>query len=340
VLAAAWLAGCGADDVRQEATVAAFGTVVEITVRDPDRARAEAGIAAVDRELQDLHRRWHAWEPGPLVTINRALAEGRRIELPPGMLEPILQAKRLESASAGLFNPAIGRLLALWGFHASQLPSGPPPSRDAIADLLARSPSMSDIDIENGTIGSRNPAVQMDFGAFIKGVAVERALAILQAHGLDHAIVNAGGDVGVTGSAGENPWRVGIRHPDGTGGRILAEIEAGDGEFIFTSGNYLRYREHDGVRHGHIIDPRSGYPADRIVSVTIIAEQGGTADAGATALAVAGEAEWPRIASGLGIDKVLRVDEEGRVSMTSAMRERVRLMAPQVPVSERSLPPD
>ncbi|NBB92095.1 MAG: FAD:protein FMN transferase [Gammaproteobacteria bacterium] len=304
------------------------------------RARAEAAIAAVDRELQNVHRRWHAWEPGPLETVNRAFAGGRRIELPPGMLEPILRAKRLESASEGLFNPAIGRLLALWGFHASQLPSGPPPSQDAIADLLAQSPSMTDIQIENGTIGSRNPAVQMDFGAFIKGVAVERALAILEAHGLEHAIVNAGGDVGVIGSAGGAPWRVGIRHPDGAGGRILAELEAGDGEFVFTSGNYLRYREHEGIRHGHIIDPRSGYPADRVVSVTVIAEHGGTADAGATALAVAGEAEWPRIAARLGIDKVLRVDGQGRVSMTTAMRERVRLMAPQAAVSERSLPPD
>lgn len=335
-LATSALIGCSPNEPRHRASIAAFGTIVEITIHDPDRARAERTFSAVDREMQNLHRRWHAWEPGPLDRINRAIASGRGIDVPNSMVGPILEAKRLAEDSSGLFNPAIGRLLSLWGFHASELPAGPPPPASAIAELVRTSPSMADVEIRNGRLESRNAAVQLDFGAYIKGYAVERALELLDDAGIKHAIVNAGGDLGVIGSRGTGPWRIGIRHPAGDGGQILARLELADGEFAFTSGNYLRYRSDEGIRYGHIIDPRSGYPTGHVASVTVVHGEGGPADAAATALAVAGETEWPRIAAGLGIDKVLRVDAQGRVSMTPAMRDRVRFPDPAPAVTLRS----
>lgn len=285
---------------------------------------ADAAVAAVDRELQMMHRRWHAWEPGLLADVNRALAEGGQIELSADTLAVIERARELERSSNGLFNPAIGRLLALWGFHASELPHGPPPTPAAIEEQVRQAPSMADLDIGAGELSSRNRAVQLDFGAYIKGVAVARALEILAKHGIEHAIVNAGGDLGVIGRRGDRPWRAAVEHPDGTGGRYLADLEVRDGEFVFTSGNYRRYRQGDGIRYGHIIDPRDGYPADGVRSVTAITRDGGKADAAATALAVADVGEWPAVARKLGVELVMRVGADGLIEITPAMAARVR----------------
>lgn len=316
------LTACSSEPELAQHHLAAFGTEVTVTVRG--RADAADAIGAVDRELQKLHRQWHAWEPGMLGDINRAIAQGRKIELPAGVISHIAQARKLERESGGLFNPAVGRLLALWGFHASDLPEGPPPPAADIAELVAAAPSLTDLELDATTLYSRNRLVQLDFGAYLKGVAVESVLTLLADAGLDNAIVNAGGDLGVIGQRGSRPWRAAVQHPDGQGGNHLAEFDVNNGEFVFTSGNYRRYRQSEGVRHGHIIDPRDGYPADQVSSVTVIGHEGGRADAAATALAVAGNSEWPGVARKLGIEHVMRVEADGTVWLTPAMAARIQ----------------
>jgi len=92
---------------------------------------------------------------------------------------------------------------------------------------------------------------------------------------------------------------------------------------VLTSGNYERYREHDGVRYPHIIDPRDGLPVRHIASATVIDRDGGRADAAATALTVAGPNMWFRIAKKLKLKYVMLVDELGVVYMNPAMAKRV-----------------
>ncbi len=321
LLVAGLLSACDREPELRQHRLAAFGTEVTITLRagndNPDV------VTAIDREFQRMHRQWHAWEPGMLGDINDALAESREIELSPETIEIIRRARDLEAASNGLFNPAIGRLLSSWGFHASDLPKGAAPADNLIADLVRQSPSMGDLELGNRTLSSSNPAVQLDFGAYIKGVAVAKALDMLARDGIDHAIVNAGGDLGVIGRRGSRPWRAAVQHPDGGGGHYLARLDVEDGEFVFTSGNYRRYRRDEGIRHGHIIDPRDGYPADQVSSVTVIDVDGGSADAAATALAVAGPSEWARIAGDLGVERVMRVNADGSIYITTAMAERI-----------------
>lgn len=331
-------AGCNETPPQFETRIAAFGTLVEITILSDDQALTEQVTASIDSEFQALHRRWHAWEPGALGTINRAIAEGESIDIDPTMAALIKRARELERASDGLFNPAIGQLLSLWGFHASDLPEGPPPEAETIARLVAQEPSLDALVFDGHRVRSRNPVVQLDFGAFIKGHAVDRAIELLERAGIEHAIVNAGGDLGVLGDRGNGPWRVAVRHPGGNGEQMLARLKVHDGEAVFTSGNYLRYRSDEGLRHGHILDPRSGYPADHVASVTVIHENGATADAAATALAVAGPEEWPRIAQGLGLEQVMRVDADGMVWMTPAMSRRSEFRG-AVESRIQSLPP-
>jgi thiamine biosynthesis lipoprotein len=109
---------------------------------------------------------------------------------------------------------------------------------------------------------------------------------------------------------------------------VIASLEVLDGECVLTSGNYERYREYQGIRYSHIIDPRTGYPVEHVVSATVISKNGGLADAAATALSVAGPAHWHKIATQMGLAEVMLVDENGEVHLSPAMGERIEFQQP------------
>lgn len=310
-------------DGEHTAGIAVFGTVVEVTLRAVDGEQAEAAVAAITRDFQAMHHQWHPWNPGPLVDLNRALAHGNTGEVPDSMIPLIIGSTELYRRSDGLFNPAIGGLLELWGFHSSTRPQGPPPSAEAIQRWVESTPSMDDLQLDGNQLRSGNPAVQLDFGAYAKGHAVDQAIAHLVERGIEHAIVNAGGDLRAIGDAGGRPWRVGVRHPEGDRGEILATLEIAHGEAVFTSGHYERFREDEGIRYSHILDPRTGWPVDRITSVTVVHDNAAVADAAATALVVAGPDHWQRIARQMGIRFVMLVDDTGTIHMTPEMEQRI-----------------
>jgi thiamine biosynthesis lipoprotein len=144
---------------------------------------------------------------------------------------------------------------------------------------------------------------------------------MITAAGVRDALVNAGGDLRATGSRGERPWRIGIQAPRGEG--ELGVIALADGEAAFTSGDYERFRDENGHRLHHLLDPLTGRPAEHTQAVTVIADNGTLADAAATAIFVAGPERWREVAKALGVALALRVDSDGQVSMTDAMRTRI-----------------
>jgi len=316
------MAGCSErspETYRQEVYV--FGTLVDITIYDAPRDRARDAMNTIADVFRRMHHDWHAWEPGPLTKINDAIAAGRPAHVIPSLLPVIRKSKALSLRSGGLFNPAIGGLLNLWGFQSNEPPDGPPPSEQDIARWVQQDPSMDDIRIEGDRLISSNSAVQLDFGAFAKGYALDRATRILKESGIENAIVNAGGDLRAIGRHGDRPWQIGIRHPQGGG--VLGALEIAGDKSVFTSGNYERYREHEGVRYMHILDPRTGMPVEGVTSVTVIHHDGAVADAAATALVVAGPDEWYPLAQKLGVQAVMLVDEAGTVYMDPAMARLV-----------------
>ncbi|MDX5334200.1 MAG: FAD:protein FMN transferase [Gammaproteobacteria bacterium] len=336
LLGLALLAGCSRPQPHSE-TLLAFGTLVDITVYADSPEAAQAAIHAVDEDLRFMHENWNAWRPNTLGRVNLLLPTGEWFSSGPSLLPLIRQSIELSAQSEGLFNPAIGKLIGLWGFQSDSPPEGPPPDEGQIELLLEQAPRMSDIEIDGIRIRSSNPAVRLDFGAFAKGYAVDRAIERLREHGIEHAIVNAGGDLRAIGRHADRDWRVGIRHPGGEG--VIASLQISGDESVFTSGNYERYFDWEGERYHHIIDPRTGRPARGLVSVTVLHDNGAEADAAATALFVAGPADWPRIAAGMGIDRVMVVDENGDIAMTPAMAARLRLEGDDPPpVTLRELP--
>lgn len=320
------LTGCDTVAPEYRATHYVFGTLVEFTVYDSDADIARQAIAEIGADFRTFHNDWHAWQPGKLTQLNTALRDGRPHLLEPTLIPLFNQSIKLAEQSRGLFNPAIGKLIALWGFHDDTPPVGPPPDTTSITTLVDLNPQMADlvlkVDISGrSTLLSRNPAGQYDFGGFAKGYAIELAQRKMQSAGIANAIINAGGDLCVMGDHGDRPWRIAIRDPSHFS--VLAEITLANGECAMTSGNYERFREYNDRRYAHIIDPRSGWPVDHIASVTVITDDGGLADAAATALTVAGPKEWQKIARNMGLTQALLVDEAGRIHVSKELYPRL-----------------
>jgi len=300
----------------------AFGTLIDLSLHGVDTPRAEQASRALEQAFTQMHSDWHAWQPGALQQANAGLAAHGQASVDPAMAALIQEANRLSTLSNGLFNPVIGRLVALWGFHNDEPPQGPPPAADRIRQLVEQAPASTDVRVDDGQIRSRNPAVRYDLGAFAKGHAIDRGIEQLEELGILNAIINAGGDLRAIGRHGNRPWRIGIRDPRKPG--VLASIELAGDESVFTSGDYERFYEHEGRRYHHIIDPRSGYPAGATVSATVIHPVAATADAAATALFVAGPDAWPAIARQMGVKYVMLVDREGRIHLNPAMQARLK----------------
>ena len=315
------LAACQRDE-EQTAELFVFGTIVEIKLWAATPEDASHAFAELQKMFQGMHRDWHAWEPGRLTAINEAFTAGQTATADKDIVEMIRRSQLIESATGGRFNPAIGALIRLWGFHTSDYPIiGPAPSQADIEQVLELRPSSRDIIIDGLELRSDNPSVQLDFGGIAKGYAVDLTIARLRELGINNAIVNAGGDLRAMGSHGDRPWRVAVRKP---GGGNIGSVQVDGDEAIFTSGNYERFRQDQTERYPHIIDPGTGWPAKDIASVTVITDEGLLADAAATALVVAGLEAWPEVARSLNLNQVAVVDENGAVYLTPEMEQRIQ----------------
>lgn len=317
------LAACSPPPLHQQQSYV-FGTLVEVSIYGAPEAQARDAAAAVLARFDVLHRTLHAWQPSELSRLNAALARGERATVPAELAAMLRDAQGLSAQTTELFNPAIGGLIALWGFQADA-PEERVPDAAEIQAWVERRPRMADLHIEDGTVWSDNPSVQLDLGGYAKGRALDDAVAILKAHGIRNALVNIGGNVIALGSHGDRPWRVGIQHPRQPG--TLATLDLHDGEAIGTSGDYQRYFEAEGRRYSHLIDPRTGRPASTLQSVTVLVagERAGTrSDALSKPLFIDGAASLAGHAARLGIASYLAVDAAGRMHASPAMKARLR----------------
>ncbi|MCG5514745.1 MULTISPECIES: FAD:protein FMN transferase [unclassified Ectothiorhodospira] len=319
-VATALMVGCERPEIHRDRFIA-FGTIVELNIYTADRELARTAAETVQADLDYMHGAWHAWEPGAMGRTNQLLATGMEFSANPSVLPLIIEAQRLSEATEGLFNPALGQLFALWGFQ-SDAPQGPPPAEEEIQAILDQDPTMDDVHIDGIRMRSSNTAVRLDLGAYAKGYGLHQAMEHLKELGVEHAILNAGGDLRAIGRPGNRPWRIGVRSPEAQG--VIAAIETQGDEAVFTSGDYERFFMHEGERYHHILDPRTGHPARGTRSVTVIHQDAAKADVASTALFIAGADDWPRIAARLGIEKVMLIDDAGVVYMTPAMEKRVR----------------
>ena len=186
------------------------------------------------------------------------------------------------------FDPTVGAIIKLWGFDDMNSEKRVP-TQEEINELLP-GVSYKFIKVEGNKISLLNDKTQIDLGGIAKGYAVD--MAIQKIKDLDPnatGFIDAGGDIGIIGPKfGRFAWSIGIRDPDGGPYDIKERVYLKEGAIV-TSGNYERYFIKDGVRYHHLIDPKTGYPANYYKSVTIISDNAMKADAMATAIFILGD---------------------------------------------------
>lgn len=327
------VAACGRAPL-QEQQAYVFGTRVEVIVVSHEPAQGRQAITAVLREFDRLHRAYHAWQPSELSELNLAVGEGRPQQVSPELAALVAEAREFSRPGNYLFDPGIGKLIQLWGFQADEFKAELPPEAEIKAWLASR-PSIADLTVSGNRVASRNHDVALDFGGYLKGVALDRAAEILRGQGIHNALINIGGNVMALGSKQGRKWRVGIQHPRQPGPMATVSLE--DGEAIGTSGDYQRFFEVAGKRYPHLLDPRTGYPSDHTQAVTVLIPAGPKAgtlsDASSKPIFIAGPDNWRETARTTGNGQVLRVDRDSSVFVTEALYPRLEFVGQRPPVT-------
>ena len=327
------LAACGKKELpTYEEQGYVFGTLVEVSIYGVDNDKARKAVASVMQEFQRLHDLLHAWKPSALSDLNISLAKGESREVTPELAVMLKDAAQLSRQSDGLFNPAIGGLVKLWGFHADEFKAVMPDEKELLT-LVAANPQMSDLifspapDGKGELVRSSNKAVFIDLGGYAKGYALDRAAELLKQQGIFNALINIGGNVMALGQHGDRSWRIGIQHPRKPG--PIATLELHDGEAVGTSGDYQRYFELSGKRYCHLIDPRNGQPVQGVQAVTILthgARAGTLSDAPSKPLFIAGSQGWRNAAQKMNLTEALLIDSNNVVHLTPLMQKRLEFM--------------
>ena len=320
------LTGCGEKLHKQQSYV--FGTLVEIAVFGESEEKARQVTDSVLKDFDAMHQTLHAWQPSALEQLNARIAQASAAKpaeatLTPELAAMLQDARRLSELAEGLFNPAIGSLVQLWGFHSDTFEPRQPDTLE-IERLVKARPEMADLHIDGVKLKCANSAVRLDLGGYAKGYALDRAAARMKSQGVNNALINIGGNILALGKKGGEAWKVGIQHPRRAG--ALAMLELHDGEAIGTSGDYQRYFELGGKRYCHLIDPRTGWPANQAQAVTVIASgvrAGTLSDVASKPLFIAGPADWRRLAGKMGISQAMFITSDGKIETTSDLARRL-----------------
>ena len=280
-----------------------LGTVVEIQARDEDKEKAEAAISKAFDEIRRIDYLFSSHNENSQVwKLNHSKSITR--ELPEELFNLIAFSDSIWKISNGAFDASLGNLVELWGF-SSENPIVPDSKK--INEALTFS-GWKNIQLGKKNILGYNKSVKFDFGALAKGYAVDKAVETMKHSGIDAALVNAGGEVKGFG----HDWMVGIQHPRNKN-EIIGRLKLNDIS-VATSGDYEQYFEKDGKRYHHILNPKTGMPADGCQSVTIICRENKLADALATAVFVLGREKGLQLVEKLNEVEAMIIDSNGNTT--------------------------
>jgi len=258
-----------------------MGTLVSFTIVSIEPKQAKQAIRLAADEMQRIENAFTIY--GDVDNDVKAFNQSPIHQLYPlnsevGKLLSI--AMQVQQQSLGGFSPTLASLNKLWGFSQT-IPPTSPPSMNDIAEHLR---GTQDCLIQKEHFWIRTSSnCQLDFGAIAKGYAIDRGIEILKQHGIQHAMIDAGGDIRVIGQHASQPWRIGIRDPRHHD-KILGILNLQGDASVVTSGDYERFYMYQGKRYHHILNPKTGVPSQNNRSVTVIASNATLADAWSTAL--------------------------------------------------------
>ena len=261
-----------------------MGTIIEVT----SPHKEAAGV--VFDELERLERLLSKYKPESEVSQLNKLG---KLKVSPETFYILKKSKEIWQLSSGAFDVTVAPLVDLWGFTNKNFTV---PADEKIKNILNLIGS-DKILLQNNenVVVFKFPGMKIDLGAIAKGYAVDCAVKKLKEKGIDSCLINAGGQVYCLGKKFGLPWKVAIKGARGKG--LAGFLELTD-RSVATSGDYEQYFIKDNKRYAHILNPETGYPADSgIMAVTVIAPDGLTSDALATAIFVLGKDKGEKLAN-------------------------------------------
>jgi len=324
VAALALLASCQhqVEDVKE--TRLLLGTVVTFTVAGVPEDIALQAITQAVSAMQGVEDRFttHGDVSNTVKTFNQA-AVGEAVQLDTDVDTLLQQSITYWKQTQGAFDPTLGDLNMRWGF-SGDVPPTQALSKAEVKQALARSGVEHIRRIAPRTWVKDKAGVQLDFGAIAKGLAIDEGIIKLQHLGIQHAIINAGGDMRILGDHSGQAWRIAIRHPRQD--TALGWLDISADTSIVTSGDYERFFISKGKRYHHIINPKTGFPAMQSMSVTVQAPTATQADVLSTALFVLGFKKGMPLVESMPHVEAIWVDSNMQIHMSSGMKAQFHLL--------------
>lgn len=299
--------------LREEAIM---GTAIRVELWSDDAARGRAAAEAVIAEMHRIDATMSPHKPDSELSRINAGAADAPVKVSDEMATLISRALDFSARSNGAFDITYAAVGHLYDYRRGVRPTE--------AELEAARAAVGwrhlHLDPDARTVRFGRPGMRIDLGGFAKGHAVDNAIALLKARGIAHAAVAAGGDSHVLGDRRGRPWSVAIRDPRRED-QVVAVLPLVDCA-VSTSGDYERYFVQDGVRHHHLIDPRTGRSPDAVRSVTILADDGLTTEACSKTVFVLGvEAGLAFVDAMYGVDAVI-VDAHGVLHTSTGLKHQ------------------
>jgi thiamine biosynthesis lipoprotein len=296
-----------------------MGTPWEIAIYTDDFLNASEVAKSAFYEVERIEKRFSSWiEQSEISQINQRTDQ--YVEIAQETYIHLSLAKSISLETSKAFDITWAALQGLWDFRAKKKPS-----HGEIVQRLAwvDSQRLLDLKEENQRYYAKlHAGSKIELGAITKGYAVEQAAKRIKMLGFKNFIVNGGGDLWVGGQKeGNTPWTIGIRHP--RNGKIFGELTIHGDQAVVSSGDYERYFEDNGQIFHHIIDLRTGYPAQLTVSITVVAQDATIADAYATALFVLGPKEGMKLLQKHPEIKAVFLAPDGTVSGSEELTKQL-----------------
>jgi len=282
--------------------------------------KSEIAAIKVEEEMKRLESLMSFFlESSEISRLNRAAGK-QAVELGCESLYVLNRAKYFSEICKGTFDITIGPVAKLWGIFTDHAKV---PSEEEINEALSLT-GYTDITIDNGlgTVKLEKAGESVDLGAIAKGYTADRAIEIYKQQGIESAFINLGGNVMVLGNKPDgSPWKIGIQNPLHERGQCLGVVNAVD-KTIVTSGDYVRYFEKDNIKYHHILDPRTGYPADSgLMSTTIVSEKSIGADALSTAIFILGLQEGMELINSIKDMEAIFVTKDKKIYVTEGLQK-------------------
>ena len=321
------LAGCSKPEQsnpRLEGQI--YGTFWQVTLpgsfSEERIAELHTGIVEVLQQIDASMSTYR--DDSELMRFNR-LPAGEWMALSKPLLDVLLLSQSVSESSDGAFDVTVGRLVNLWSFGPEQRPLAIPDEQELQQRLAQVGYQNLELDIEGGRARKHSDCF-VDLSAVAKGFAVDEVARWLKGQGLEHFLVNIGGDLLAGGEreAGQ-PWRIGVEVPH-EGLPAAHHVLPIRNMSVATSGDYRNFFEEDGQRFSHTIDPTTGWPIKHnLASVTVLTPDNASADAWATAFMVMGVERSLEVAQAEGIKLLLITRENGgwRSYISESMEEYV-----------------